>query len=165
MRAKVAQLETLVGYMLQRWAAQHESAPAAHDVTQLVGAAALVFSAGDEPRLTALSSATALVEGALATAAGGGGGAGGAGGGGGFENLRRLAAAGRLLVVVLDKRQSPFTHFQRAVAQQLGALDLSLARVPELIDERLARVPGEVAQRIRARLAAWAEAAAAKEGR
>ena len=157
MRAKVAQLETLVGYMLQRWAAQHESAPAAHDVTQLVGAAARGFSVGDEPRHTALSSATALVEGALAAGGGSGGGGGGgggsgagggsAGGGGGCENLRRLAAAGRLLVVVLDKRQSPFTHFQRAVVHQFGALD-----------ERLARVLGEVAQRIDARLAAWAEA-------
>ena len=68
------------------------------------------------------------------------------------KNLRRLAAAGRLLVVVLDKRQSPSTYFQRAVAQQLGALD-----------ERLARVPEEVARCVEARLAARAEAAAAEE--
>ena len=77
---KVSQLETLVGYMRQRWAAQHDGAPAVLDVTQLVGAAALVFSAGDEHRRTALISALALVEGALAGGAGGGGGGGGRGG-------------------------------------------------------------------------------------
>ncbi len=153
---KVAQLETLVGFMLQRWAAQHDGAPVATDVTQLVGAAALVFSAGDEPRRIALSGAVALVESALA----------------GSGNLRRLAAAGRLLVVVLDKRQSPTTFFERAVARDLGNLGQRLACVPKLIDERLARVPGliderlarmpeEVAERVEARLAARATAAAA----
>ena len=45
-------------------------------------------------------------------------------------NLARLRAAGRLLVVVLDKTQSPATFFQRAVATNLGRL----AAIPQEVD-------------------------------
>ena len=51
-------------------------------------------------------------------------------------NLARLRAAGRLLVVVLDKTQSPATFFQRAVAAELGRL----ATIPADVDA----VRGEV---------------------
>ena len=124
---KVAQLETLCAFLRLRWMDQHGGegggggggAPAVDDATQLLGAVALVFSAGEMPRRLALDRATSLV---ARTAVG--------------ANLARLRAAGRLLVVVLDKTQSPVTFFQRAVAANLGRL----AAIPEDVDA----VRGEV---------------------
>jgi hypothetical protein len=125
MRAKVVQLETLCAFLRSRWMDQHGGeggdggAPAVRDATQLLGAVALVFSAGEAPRRLVLSRALNLV---TRTAVG--------------ANLARLRAAGRLLVVVLDKTQSPATFFQRAVAAELGRL----ATIPEDVDA----VRGEV---------------------
>ena len=111
MAAKVAQLETLCAFVLARWVEQAEHAGLrVGDVTELVGAAALVFSAGDAPRRIALARAIAIVR---AAAAG--------------PNLSRLARARRLLVVVLDASQSPVTFAQRAIAARLEALDEDIA--------------------------------------
>ena len=116
MQAKVAQLESLCTFLRLRWRDQHggeDGAPAVDDATQLLGAVALVFSAGEVPRRLALDRATSLVARMAATA-----------------NLVRLRAAGRLLVVVLDKTQSPATFFQRAVAANLRRL----AAIPEDVE-------------------------------
>ena len=54
-----------------------------------------------------------------------------------------MSAAGRLLVVVLDETQCPDTHFQRAVAAELGGL----GAVPEgmaVLREGLERVEAAV---------------------
>ena len=119
MRAKVVQLETLCAFLRARWMDRHGGeggdggAPAVRDATQLLGAVALVFSSGEAPRRIVLERALGLVAG---TAVG--------------ANLGRLRAAGRLLVVVLDKTQSPATFFQRAVVANLGRLEA----VPEDVD-------------------------------
>ena len=108
MEAKVRHLDTLVSYMLRRW---NDRSPerSAEDVTQLVGAGVLVFSAGTQPRRQALDSAAALVTRVVA-------------GAGGCPSLRRLAHAGRLVVMVLEQAQCPMTTSQRAVAERLDRL-------------------------------------------
>jgi hypothetical protein len=119
MQSKVVQLETLCAYLRSRWMDQHGGegggggAPAVDDATQLLGAAALVFSAGEAPRRLVLDQAVRIVARTAVDA-----------------NLARLRAAGRLLVVVLDKTQSPATFFQRAVAANLGRL----AAIPEDVE-------------------------------
>ena len=134
MAAKVQQLDTLCAFLKARWVEQHEGegVAAVTDVTELVGAAALVFSAGDAPRRAALSVAMALVAAALPAC----------------PNLARLSRAGRLLVLVLEKSQAPNTHFQRVVASNLArlaplpkevaGLDASLAGLREEMQEALA---------------------------
>ena len=103
MEDKVRQLETLCDFVVRRLQDQH-GLPAAPDVTQVVGAAALIFSAGDtHSRRVALGSAVELVVRAATGA-----------------NLTRLKAAGRLLVVVLEKAQAPNTFFQRQVTLALN---------------------------------------------
>ena len=111
MEDKVAQLDALVGFAVRRWNDRHPDYPV-EDVTQLVGAGALLFCAGSQVRKQALNSATALVARLV----------GGAEGGAGCPNLRRLARAGRLVVMVLEKAQCPLTMGQRAVAEQLQGL-------------------------------------------
>ena len=111
MEDKVAQLDALVSFTMRRWNDRYPENPAG-DVTQLVGAVALVFCAGSQVRKEALNSATALVVRLVV----------GAGGGAGFPHLRRLAHAGRLVVVALEKAQCPLTMGQRAVAEQLQGL-------------------------------------------
>lgn len=120
MREKVAQLETLCGILQQRWEAQHEGARPVEDLTEVVGAAALVFSAGDSGRRVVLGEAVELVS----RNAG--------------QHLRRLIAASRLFVVMLDKGQSPLTVFQRATvaaletsARQMAALSGDVAAVKQ----------------------------------
>ena len=111
MQEKVVQLETLCAFLRSRWMDLHGGeggdggAPAVDDATQLLGAVALVFSSGEAPRRLVLDRALHLVARKAVGA-----------------NLARLRAAGRLLVVVLDKTQSPATFFQRAVAANLGRL-------------------------------------------
>jgi hypothetical protein len=111
MEEKVAQLDALVGFTMRRWNDRHPGYPA-EDVTQLVGAGALLFCAGAQVRKQALNSATALVARLVE----------GAEGGAGFPNLRRLARARRLVVMVLEKAQCPLAMGQRAVAEQLQGL-------------------------------------------
>jgi hypothetical protein len=117
MAAKVLQLETLCDFLKRRWVEQHDhyGAGPVTDITQLVGAVAFVFCAGDAPRRGLLGSCQQLVE-RHATGA----------------NLLRLIRASRLVVVVLDKSQSPSTYFQRAVSTELGQIgakiDLLLRR-------------------------------------
>ena len=107
---KVAQLETLCERLKIRWQDQQaevvEGLPLVTDVTQVVGAAALIFSAGDGLRLEVLKKALARVSRSAAQC----------------PNLARMAAAGRLLVIVLDKTQAPSTFFQRSVAAHLDRL-------------------------------------------
>jgi hypothetical protein len=103
---KVVQLETLCAFLRSRWAEQHPG-EGVTDVTELIGAAALIFSSGDAPRRAALTLAVALVQRTAATG----------------PVLSRLMRAGRLLVVILDKSQSPLTYFQRAIASRLERLD------------------------------------------
>ena len=114
---KVVQLETLCGFLCARWAEQHSADECGEiaDVTELIGAAALVFSSGDAPRCAALTAALALVRRTAMTS----------------PVLSRLMRAGRLLVIVLDKSQSPLTYFQRAVACRLERLD----SVPEAVED------------------------------
>ena len=137
MAAKVLQLDTLCGFLKARWVEQHEGegVAAVADVTELVGAVALVFSAGDAPRRAALSDVLALVAAALPAC----------------PNLSRLSRAGRLLVLVLEKSQAPNTHFQRAVASSLArlapleALPEEVAGLESRLDARVAGLAGHVA--------------------
>jgi hypothetical protein len=102
---KVEQLETLIEYLKRRWEDRHESIeglPRVTDITQIVGAAALVFSSSEVARASALERAEELVARKAAK----------------LPNLRRLAAAGRLVVIMLEKGQAPNTHFQRFMASQ-----------------------------------------------
>jgi hypothetical protein len=114
-RDKVLQLETLCERLKLRWQDQQadvEGLPPVSDVTQVVGAAALIFSAGEEgTRKQALQEAQVLVSRRAASC----------------PNLARLARAGRLLVLVLDRSQAPNTLFQRLVASHL----VRLQRIPE----------------------------------
>ena len=120
MEAKVAQLDTLVGYMLRRW---NDRSPdcRAEDVTQLVGAGVLVFAAGTQPRRQALDSAAALVARVVA--------------GAGCPSLRRLARAGRLVVMVLEQAQCPLTTSQRALAAGLDRLDAAAEKNSEQLEK------------------------------
>jgi hypothetical protein len=103
---KAQQLETLIEYLKRRWEDRHESIeglPRVTDITQIVGAAALVFSSSSEVgRARQLQRAEELVGRKAAQ----------------LPNLRRLAAAGRLVVIMLEKGQAPNTHFQRFMASQ-----------------------------------------------
>ena len=121
MENKVRQLDTLLQFLCARWE-DRAHAPALADVTQLVGAAVLLFCAGDAPRHLELDRAVALVTRLVL-----------AEGGGSLARLARLARAGRLLVMVLDKSQSPATYFQRAVAVDLKRLG-RLEALPEEIE-------------------------------
>ena len=138
MAAKVQQLDTLCAFLKARWVEQHEGegVAAVTDVTELVGAAALVFSAGDAPRRAVLSDVLALVAAALPTC----------------PNLARLSRAGRLIVLVLEKSQAPNTHFQRAVASNLARLAPLEALPEELagLDARVAGLRGEMQEALAA---------------
>jgi hypothetical protein len=107
---KTVQLETLCQRLRIRWQDQHaglEGLPPVTDVTQVVGAAALIFSAGDGARLDVLGEAQQRVARSIAAQC---------------PNLARLAAAGRLLLIVLDKAQAPSTFVQRSVSVHLERL-------------------------------------------
>ena len=121
MADKVRQLDTLLQFLCARWE-DRAHAPALEDVTQLVGAAVLLFCAGDAPRHLELDRAVALVTSVVLGE-----------GGSGLASLARLARAGRLLVMVLDKSQSPATYFQRAVAVDLKRLG-RLEALPEEVE-------------------------------
>ena len=114
MDEKVVQLETLIEYLKRRWEDRHESVeglPRVTDITQIVGAAALVFYSSEAARARQLQRAEELVARRAAQ----------------LPNLRRLATAGRLVVIVLEMGQAPNTHFQRAMALQ----SLRLQGIPE----------------------------------
>ena len=106
---KVVQLETLCERLKIRWQDQQsevEGLPPVTDITQVVGAAALIFSVGDGKRLEVLQRAQEKVAHSAAQC----------------PNLARLAVAGRLLVIVLDKSQAPSTFVQRSLALHLDRL-------------------------------------------
>ena len=111
---KAQQLDTLCEYLKVRWADRHPGMPPATDVTQIVGAGALIFSAGASARRDVLERAQrvvmALISGQQLQC----------------PNLARLAAAGRLVVIVLDKSQAPITLFQRSVARHLESIPKEL---------------------------------------
>lgn len=99
---KVVQLETLIDFTKKRW--EDRGYPAVEDITQIIGAAALIFSCGSEPRKVFLENVLNIIR----INAG--------------PKIQRLAQAGRMLVVVLDKGHSPLTYNQRAVANHLTTL-------------------------------------------
>ena len=101
-------------------------------MTQLVGAAVLLLCAGDAPRNLKLDRAVALVTRVVTGEDGGG-----------LARLARLARAGRLLVIVLDKNQSPATYFQRALAVDLKRLG-RLEALPEEVEGMFEGVREEV---------------------
>ena len=120
---KVRQLDTEVDFMRRRTADRFGIA--APDVTQVVGAAALVFSAagGGDPAHTLTSrreqvaEALALVRSCII--------------GNGCPSLRRLAAAGRFLLVLLSKEQAPHTYHARDTSAALARIEARLASVEE----------------------------------
>jgi hypothetical protein len=115
---KLQQLETLCEYIKGRWEDQHEGVgglPRVEDITQVVGAAALVFSAGEERRFAALQQTEDMVARRVVRC----------------PNLLRLAAAGRLLIIVLDNSQAPNTFFQRAMVAQTVQQTVQLQSIPE----------------------------------
>ena len=132
---KFEQLEGLCRHVLGRWQDRHPGEPLATDVTQVVGAAALVFSAGDCSRLELLGRAEAQVAASVQARPSGA--------------LARLAAAGRLIVLVLDKSQTPATFFQRSVASHLSSVSSQLQRlqgIPKAVAELAALVKAAVAR-------------------
>jgi hypothetical protein len=136
---KTVQLETLCQRLRIRWQDQHaglEGLPPVTDVTQVVGAAALIFSAGDGARLDVLRVAQQRVARSVAEQC---------------PNLARLAAAGRLLLFVLDKAQAPSTFVQRSVRvhlERLRGVPEDLAGVRREMAE-LARGMAELAASVR----------------
>jgi hypothetical protein len=131
---KVVQLETLCERLMGRWQDQQSGVvglPPVTDITQVVGAAALIFSAGDGPRLEVLKGAQERVSRCAAQC----------------PNLARLAAAGRLLVIVLDKAQAPGTFFQRSVGahlDRLRSIPEELAGVVAAVERLAAAVKGKL---------------------
>ncbi len=111
---KAQQLDTLCSFFMARWQDRHPGMPAVTDVTQIVGAAALIFSAGASGRKEVVMRAQEVVTAHIAASC---------------PNLIRLAAAGRLLVIMLDKMQAPVTLFQRSVAAHLESIPEELAGV------------------------------------
>ena len=120
--ARAQQLEAQIELATRRWEDWHqgvEGLPRVTDVTQLVGAAALIFSCGEgscQQQLLQLQRAEELVARAAAR----------------LPRLRRLAAAGRLVVIVLERSQTPNTHFQRAMAAQSERLAGQIAALTGL---------------------------------
>ena len=126
---KLQQLETLCEYIKGRWEDQHEGVgglPRVEDITQVVGAAALVFSAGEERRFAAVQLAEDMVARRVVRC----------------PNLLRLAAAGRLLIIVLDNSQAPNTFFQRAMVAQMGRLQ----SIPEQVEKLAQSIPALLAR-------------------
>ena len=117
---KVAQLETLIAIMLRRWC--DRTGRGMVDVTQLVGAAALILSCDIRPRRDVMSSVQRHVRDRSG------------------DNLKRLVRAGRVCVIVLDKSQSLVTCFQRAVAGELGLLNARLRGGLQTVHEEVRSV-------------------------
>lgn len=137
--AKVAQLETEVVFLLRRLADRFAPLPV-DDVTQVVGAAAIVFPVvPGSPRGAQVAAALQLVR----DAAG--------------PHLRRLMAAGRLLLILLSNDQAPATVHARdtsaALRRVLDAQKL-LARRQVNVAERQTRRLAALTAVIEARLPA-----------
>lgn len=100
--AKLAELDTLLTFLFSRWQEKHSShAPA--DITEVVGAAALVFAAPARMRTALLEEVLPALREALVS--------------GSRPSALRLAKAGRLLLVILDTSQQVFTERERNVAK------------------------------------------------
>ena len=127
-KEKAQQLDTLCEFLKSRWQDRHPGMPAVTDVTQIVGAAALIFSAGASNRKEMLRRAHELVAAHITEQC---------------PSLKRLAAAGRLLVIMLDQSQAPITLFQRSVAMHLESIPEELAGVRR---EMMAGLGGLAAQ-------------------
>ncbi len=118
--ARAQQLEAQIEFARRRWEDWHEGVeglPRVTDVTQIVGAAALIFLSGKSSRQQQLQRAEELVARAEAH----------------LPHLRRLAAAGRLVVIVLERSQTPNTYFQRAMAAQSEGLSGQIAALTGLV--------------------------------
>jgi hypothetical protein len=136
---KVVQLDTLCQFAVQRWNDRNSDRPAVADVTQIIGAAALIYSAGNSPRSTVLRNAIRIAHvGAMQT-----------------THLQRLLLAGRFFVQVLDKNQCPSTYSQRMVADALGRQDALLQNQDALLQNQGALLQNVAAtlSRVEARLA------------
>lgn len=125
---KVRQLETEVDILCRRLA--DRTGLDVTDATQVVGAAALVFSAAGlpgatTPRAAQLPVALALVRAKLAAC----------------PHLARLAAAGRLLLVLLAKGQAPQTYHARDTSAALRALRNEQRSLVALLREICERLP------------------------
>ena len=127
-KEKAQQLDTLCAFLISCWRDRHPRIPAATDVTQIVGAAALVFSTGISSRKEMLKRSQEVVSDYIQVHC---------------PNLARLAAAGRLLIIMLDKTQAPITYFQRFVATHLERISEDLASFRREMS-RLSGLPKQV---------------------
>jgi hypothetical protein len=116
---KLLQLETLIDFSKVRW--ESRTARVVRDITSIIGAAGLIFSAGVAPRADVLAGACAMVQ-ANAGA-----------------HVKRLMQAGRFFVMVLDKSQMPQTGFQRAVAELLIKQGRRLETIAEEVVDAIER--------------------------
>ena len=133
----MGQLETLCEYIKGRWEDQHTSVkdlPHVKDITQIVGTAALIFTAGEEGgRANMLKRVGELVAHKVEQC----------------SNLKRLSAAGRLLIIVLDKSQAPSTYFQRTIAAHYERLNVQNERLQDAIDDAHWQLRGCIASQSR----------------
>jgi hypothetical protein len=105
--AKIRQLDTAVDFIVRRFA--DRSGISVTDPTEVVGAAMLFFSSTKRARRDTLAAIVEVVQQSL----------------GSHLCLQRLSQAGRLVVVVLDRSQTPHSFAQRCMATALaGRLDI-----------------------------------------
>ena len=104
---KIQQLDTAVDFIVRRFA--DRSGIDVTDTTEVVGAAALFFSSAQRSRHNVLTDCVRMVRQRL----------------GSHPRLQRLSRAGRLLVVVLDRSQTPSSFAHRCMVTSLaGRLDI-----------------------------------------
>ena len=104
---KICQLDTAVDFIVRRF--EDRSGKALADPTEVIGAAMLFFPATSRTRRDTLAAIVGVVRQCL----------------GSNRRLQRLAQAGRLLLVVLDRSQTPHSFAQRCMATALaGKLDI-----------------------------------------
>ena len=105
--AKIRQLDTAVDFIVRRFV--DRSGLDITDPTEVVGAAMLFFSSTKKARRDTLAELIEVVQQSL----------------GSHLRLQRLSQAGRLLLVVLDRSQTPHSYAQRCMATALaGRLDI-----------------------------------------
>ena len=104
---KIQQLDTAVDFIVRRFA--DRSGIDVTDTTEVVGAAALFFSSAQRSRHDVLTDCVRMVRQRL----------------GSHPRLQRLSRAGRLLVIVLDRSQTPNSFAHRCMVTSLaGRLDI-----------------------------------------
>ena len=104
---KVRQLDTAVDFIVRRFV-DRTGLPVT-DTTEVVGGAILFFSSTKMARRDTLAALFKVVQQSL----------------GSHLRLQRLSQAGRLLLIVLDRSQTPNSYAQRCIATALaGKLDI-----------------------------------------